>query len=310
MYAPETLVLTSSGHKPLSELDGHMVDVWNGEEFSLVLVGQAGKDKPLVTVVFDTGAEITCTPDQTMFVQNGYFDHTISRKRVAEALPGEKIVKSEFPLLEHGTELIPNAYTHGFYTGAERFKRRPGVVSRLAIYGGRRPCLDELDLDPRTDKTNLYFTTEMLGDFEVPLSTKYSLESKLEWLAGLFDSGLIKRKIGSQPMWHLYSNNFQFLKDMKLFMQTLGSDVRVVKNEDMNRLEYTLRFSGRPMQNLRKLGVPAKYITIPEVSYKRRGVGYPRIVSIIDNNRRDTVYTLMEKKTHRAVFNGILNATQ
>jgi len=311
MYAPETLVLTPTGHLPIASLDGHMVDVWNGTDYSLVLVGKYGEDQKLITVLFDTGAEFTCSTDLRLFIQQGYFDHTIVRKKVENLAIDDRLVKATFPIIQHGNEKFPYAYTHGFYTGAEKYKRRNRIVSRASIYGARRPCLDYLEIDNvLTDKKSLYFYNQMPEDFTLPLDGKYSLETKLEWLAGFFDGGLTKRKVGSQPMWHIYSENFEFLKQVKLLIQTLGEDIRVVKNEDINRLPYSLRFSGRPMQTLRKLAVPTKYITIPEIEYYRRGVSSPRVKQIIDNNRYDTSYTFMEPINHRAVFNGILSATQ
>jgi ribonucleotide reductase alpha subunit len=59
--APETLVLTDKGHVEIQILQDQTVNVWNGEEFSEVVVKQTGKDQELITVYFDNGKTIDCT---------------------------------------------------------------------------------------------------------------------------------------------------------------------------------------------------------------------------------------------------------
>jgi ribonucleotide reductase alpha subunit len=86
--APETLVLTSKGHLPISSLKDQEVEVWNGEEFSQVTVRQTGSDQELLKVVLNDGREIECTPYHKFY-----------------AKVGEKSVKVEASQLESGVVL-------------------------------------------------------------------------------------------------------------------------------------------------------------------------------------------------------------
>jgi ribonucleotide reductase alpha subunit len=66
--APETLVLTDKGHVEIQMLQDQTVNVWNGEEFSEVTVRQTGTDQELMTVYFDNGKTIDCTPYHKFYI--------------------------------------------------------------------------------------------------------------------------------------------------------------------------------------------------------------------------------------------------
>ena len=66
--APETLVLTDKGHVEIKMLQDQTVNVWNGEEFSEVTVRQTGTDQELMTVYFDNGKTIDCTPYHKFYI--------------------------------------------------------------------------------------------------------------------------------------------------------------------------------------------------------------------------------------------------
>lgn len=307
MLARDTLVLTSCGHLPIGSLENQQVEVWNGQEFSSTVVVKTGTNKQLHTLVLDSGGEITLTPEHELTVQNAYWVHTLEAKKVSDLVVGEKLLKGLFPILETGTKSFPYAYTHGFYMGSERYHRNTkNVTSRAAVYGIRRPALEYLELDEKTDKVNLHFPSDMPDIFDTPLDISYSLETKLEWLSGLFDGGLVKRKADNSPIWHIYSHNGNFLKDLKLMFQTLGGDARVIKNQDMEKAPYSIRLSGVAMQNLRKMKLPTKTLTIPEINYYRRGYQMPRVVDVVDEGMVGDAFGFIEPKRRAGVFNGIL----
>jgi len=58
--APETMVLTDQGYKQIQSLAGQMVNIWNGEEWSLSAVAQTGEDQPLIKVTFSNGMSLYC----------------------------------------------------------------------------------------------------------------------------------------------------------------------------------------------------------------------------------------------------------
>ena len=68
--APETLVLTDKGHLPIKSLEGQNVNVWNGEEWSSVLVQKTGTDQELIEVRTSDGGSIQCTKYHKFYVLN------------------------------------------------------------------------------------------------------------------------------------------------------------------------------------------------------------------------------------------------
>lgn len=304
---PETYVLTSEGHCKISSLIGKPFLVWNGEEFTPAKAEKTGDLQPVVRVTTKTGSELECSLSFNFRIQREYYRFSVNDIEVSELSPGDRLIKGQFPIIEYGTKQFPFAYTHGYYTGAEKFKRHEKVLGRSAVYGMRRPALEFLELDQTKDqKISLHFPQEIPDDYALPLEAGYSLETRLEWLAGLFDSGLIKRKIGKQPIWDIYSDNVDFLAQVKMLLQTLGAEARVTKNEDLYRAHYTFRISNRPVQTLRTLRIPMKNHRFPEIEYKRRGSEFPRISEIIDDYRRSDVYNIKQDNGDTVVLNGIL----
>lgn len=60
--APETLVLTRHGNRPIATIVDQEVEVWNGYEWAPVTVHKTGTNRELVTVNFTNGASLECTP--------------------------------------------------------------------------------------------------------------------------------------------------------------------------------------------------------------------------------------------------------
>ena len=59
--APETMILTDKGHLQIQTLKDKTVNVWNGVEWSEVIVKQTGENQELITVHFSNGSTLTCT---------------------------------------------------------------------------------------------------------------------------------------------------------------------------------------------------------------------------------------------------------
>jgi ribonucleoside-diphosphate reductase alpha chain len=59
--APETMLLTSDGYKPIFSLDGQIVEVWNGDCWSNALVSKTGENQKLIKVVTGDGRCLDCT---------------------------------------------------------------------------------------------------------------------------------------------------------------------------------------------------------------------------------------------------------
>lgn len=305
--APETLLLTSNGQVPIGKLNEQEVDIWDGTEFVSTSVFKVAENQPLVTITTANGSELECSRDHLFIALRGNRMENLMLKKAQQLEIEERLAKAPaFPVIEGGSKEFPYAYTHGFYVGSEKYRQSNNKTSRAAIYGARRPVLDVLDIDRvRTDKVSLYFKDDMPHHTELPLGEDYSLKTRLEWMAGFFDGGVIKRKASHRPIWNAYSESGDLLNNVRLLVQTLGGDTRVVKNEDMYRAPFTWRISGVTMQSLVQLNIPTIYMKFPVIKYNHRGISVPKISKIEDSYRTSDIYNFVGTERHAAIFNGL-----
>lgn len=309
---PETLVLTDKGHERISELDTKEAKVWTGVDFEETSVFKVNENVRILKVVTTTGVELECSEDHVFYHQPGYTTDKLEAVPASGLEPGMRLLKAPaHPVITYGNKQFPHAYSHGFYTGVERYHRQtPNTVARTVIFGNRRPVLEQLELDlGNTNRINIKFIDDIPGPYELPLAPEYSLETKLEWLAGLVDGGFALRKTKPRPIYHLYTYNWDFLVQMKLLFQTLGGDVRIIKNEDYTRAPYSMRVSGQLMMNLKKLNMPTVITEIQDYNYSRRGIETPKIISVEDAYRTSDVYNFVGTENGAAVFNGLYTAS-
>lgn len=256
-----------------------------------------------------------CSEDFIFYIQEGNLTSKFSKVPVSDIEVGMKVLRvPNCPISEGGTEEFPFAYSHGFYSGAERYWRERRKVSRASIRGVRHAVLPYLDLDHEaTTKTSLVFDERIPADFEVPLDPKYSVETKLDWLAGVFDSGLMKRKIYPHPIWHLHSDNVDFLYQVKLLLQTLGADSRHISNVDHRFQQYSLRLRAKSAEVLMDLGVPTLVRKFERVKNfgvigSQASMSAP-IVSIEDAFRSSDIYNFSHTTKQSTILNGIFTAS-
>jgi len=312
---PETLVLTSNGYESIGSLEGKEVDIWNGESFETTRVVKVDENRPIVNVTTKNTLELECTEDHQFYVQPGLMPDKLLTSSATTLEEDMKLPRiPACPITNGGAKSFPHAYSHGFYSGAERYQRSRLVVSRAAIYGLRKVLHTELELNENiTSKFSLHFVETLPNDFEVPLSPEYSTETKLEWLAGLFDAGLFKRKAKPIPIWHFYSDDVDFLYRIRLLLQTLGVDSRHIKNDDAKALKYySLRIRAKALETLRDLGIPTITTHFEDIHIKPNGPNGTlpsRIRSVDSAYRTADVYNFESTTKKAAVFNGIYTAS-
>lgn len=119
--APETLVLTDRGHIEIQSLINQTVQVWNGTEFSEVVIRKTGTNQELIDVYTDDGCKLSCTKYHKFFIQSNQEQEST----VVEAQnlkPNDKLVKCDYPVIDG-----PN-------TGMLLFKYKQPMESDLAQY--------------------------------------------------------------------------------------------------------------------------------------------------------------------------------
>ena len=103
--SPDTTVLTDRGHVKIKKLKNKKVDVWNGHEWSTVIVHQTGKDQPMVKVKFNNGTHLDCTPYHKFYIETGTKPNNWSEKSVTkevdakDLVKGMRMVKCKFPVI-------------------------------------------------------------------------------------------------------------------------------------------------------------------------------------------------------------------
>ena len=321
--APETMLLTSSGNIPIAELEGEKVDIWNGFEWSNVEVVKTGESKKLLNVKTTSGYELDCTPEHKFYVFTGY-RKPYKEKRAHELVAGDKLMKFNLPVVE-GSRVLSNAYQNGFYSADGSLSNGH---SRIYLYHEKRGLLEHFP-DRRNhyvqeDQNREYFIYEGLEDkFFVP-NSEYTIQSRLDWLAGFLDGdGCIYRN-GTNEAITGSSIEYNFLREVQLMLQTLGVSAKITKmveegyrllpaNDGTGELKefwcqnsYRLLISSCDSYKLLTLGLNFNRLKIKLRKPQRDAKQFVKVESVTDLGRVDDTYCFTEHKRNLGMFNGIL----
>lgn len=322
--APETLVLTPMGHIPIKELDGLEFPVWNGESWSVAAFAKTSNSAKLLKVVTDSGFELECTPGHKWYIKNDYSKPPVE-VRTYDLKPGDKLIKFDLPVIA-GKQILDQAYINGFYTGDGC---NTVCGQRIYLYG------EKVELEPMfeggiSDWTRQPALNRMYKHYDnlkekffIP-GCNYTLESRLNWLAGYLDAdGCVYRNDGAE-MLVASSVNLDFLKELQLMLETMGvlSKIKVMRAEGQYKLPkndgsgenglfqcnttYRLMLNTASTEKLRSLGIPLKRLKLTQQSPQRDAKKFIQIKEIIDEGRVSETYCFNEPVRHMGMFNGIL----
>lgn len=329
--SPETKILTDKGYIQISHLEGRKTKVWNGDQFSETVVVKTGRDQRLLKVVTNFGQEIECTPYHKFYVQEGYNKGTgpnkyrILEKRASELKIGDKLIKFSLPVIE-GTKILPDAYANGFYTGDGC---KVGTKQRIYLYGDKLKLKGNFNIkdwyfQPEQNRGTFHYTT-LEDKFFIP-GAEYSLNSRLQWLAGLLDSDgclLTDRQYGTQSL-QISSVNREFLRNLQLELQTLGVNSKVVlarvagqynlpANDGTSDLkEFSckhldrLLISSSQVEKLLDLGLKCHRLEIKRSKTNRDSQHFIKVASIELDVRTSDTYCFTESIKNMGMFNGLL----
>jgi len=116
--APETMILTENGYFKIKDLEEKEEKIWNGHEFSKVIIKKTGTMQKLITIGFNNGITIRCTPYHKFHIETGKrpFEKSIVKIIDAKDLKiNMNIVRYNLPTLNTGTEIMNSPYTHGLF---------------------------------------------------------------------------------------------------------------------------------------------------------------------------------------------------
>jgi ribonucleoside-diphosphate reductase alpha chain len=339
--APETLVLTERGHLPIAELAEKNVNVWNGSEWSNVLVRQTGTNQKLLKINFSNGESLECTYYHHFWLQNSYRSQP-RRVEAQDLQPGDKLIKYQLPVVESVDDIdFPYAYTSGFFSGDGSYSAKENY-SQLDLYSEKRALLEHFDLGNKlwSNGTTIYEKPELAvyqdvkqerivcklpldikPKFTVPLNG-YTVSSRLEWLAGLLDADGSVCRNGDNESLSIASVNKEFLLKTRLMLQTLGIDSKVglMNPQGYRKLPdgsgdlrdyycqntYRLIINSNGLYQLSQLGLKTNRLQWQTRLPQRQATQFIKVESVEITSRIDDTYCFTEHKRHLGMFNGIL----
>jgi ribonucleotide reductase alpha subunit len=311
----ETEILTSEGYQRIDELVDQPTKIWNGFEWSEVTPKITGYNQEILTINFSDGRTLNCTPYHKFHISIDYRGGT----KIVEAKdlePGMKLIKHEFPIMDTMLEL-EDAYTNGFVS-AEGME----LNKTLYVYKPKEMCLERIQnkklvkWEENNNRYRVILNKTPLSKNFVPLD--YSVNSKLEWLSGLFDGDGTELKEGGLQ---LVSINRDFLTNLQKLLSTLGIQCKVLfANKAGMRLmpdgkggsaffqcqnAYRICIGAKQMQNLKSLGLKCERMSF-EKTPQRDASQFVSVVDITENGFAEKVYCFNEPKRHMGIFNGVL----
>lgn len=316
-----TEILTKNGFKEIQDCINQDLEIWNGFEWSIVTPKITGHNQPILKIKCSDGRELTCTNYHNWIISENYHGDTLL-KRAIDLKIGDKIPKYNFPVLTSSKQL-EHAYTQGFISG-------DGMedYDLLWLYEPKFACQDKLtggrfvgsELENINGIKRKCFKLDFIFERKDFVPMDYSLESKLNWLAGIFDSDGCELKEGGCQ---IVSINDSFLIDLQKLLVTCGVQSKIVHSSDEGYRDlpdgkggtgkYFCQASKRicigaqAVQNLKGLGLSCARLKFSK-SPNRDAGQYTKIISIEDAGVAPIVYCLNEPKKHLAVFNGILTS--
>lgn len=181
--SPDTEILTSKGYNPIATLEGKVVEVWNGLEWSKVMVMKTSDSSKAHCVTLSNGMHLICTPNHEWLIKDK--ENRIETKNL---VVGSTLQQWEYPVLDvQDDQFFNNVTKHGL----NAMENHSNTYSPI-LYNCRPQCF-------------------------VP--TNYSIRLKLEWLSGVFSSKNVYFEDCNVVLKH---KHFIMLSNIQLLLTTLN----------------------------------------------------------------------------------------
>ena len=328
--APYTKILTDKGYFNIVDLVNTEVNVWNGDEFSQVTVLKTSESSRLYKVLLNNGMELDCTSEHKWLVRVGNQNHPEQCKEervlTKNLKKGDILSNFEYPIVNvEDPDLFLNPYTHGFFCGDGSYSNKYPV---LYIYDSKKKALiDKLEkssysISNETGKIQCYLTGKINKDkFFAPMN--YSIDTKLKWLAGLFDADACTNTSDKGYTAIQYTSiNYDFIKNVQLILSSLGcsSSIKCVRElsnrflpdgnggnkEYMCQPVYCLYITQFYVDKLVSIGFAPNRLSLHTTSNIIQNKRLIKVLAVIDTETDSPTYCFNEPKKHTGVFNGIL----
>ena len=322
-----TRILTREGYVPIEQRVGQETVVWNGISWRTVTPQITGHDQPLVRVYLSDGTSLACTDYHEWCIATGRWsrDHIEERVKAKDLEVGDVLMRYDMPVVEGGEDL-PHAYTHGFWCADGTTEDAGRKVAYL--YGGKQDLLAVLDCDRSgkpnipLDRTRVVLPKHMPEKFFVPTSA--STQTRLEWLAGLFDGdGTVVRNPNSAGL-QLTSVNLNFLQEVRLLLTTLGVQAKIAdareagarflpdgrggQAEYLTQRSYRVLINATDTHKLVQLGFKTHRLdlSLAQMPPQRDARRFVTVEAVERLPPADVVYCFTEDSNHTGTFEGIV----
>lgn len=337
---PETRILTKNGYVEIEKMQGMEVDIWNGKKWSLSKVFKTGENQKILKVKLNNGTNIECTDYHRFPVVSGR-NNKFSFVHAKDLSVGDKLIKFDLPVISNQSDIeLDYAYTQGFFSGDGSYGKN--FHPEIDLYHEKRELVGHLDIRNKT-KSNKYYSKvldevaiyhdnnqnrtvcklprDMKSKDFVPLNG-YTVESRLSWLSGLFDSdGCVLTNEKNQSL-QLTSINFEFLHNTHLMLQTLGVDSKIVDGypegyrilPDSNgnpkeyycKKTYRLLITSNGLYQLAILGFTTNRLKWSIRKPQRDAKRFVKVVEVLDEGRISDTYCFTEPERNMGMFEGVL----
>jgi len=325
---PETNVLTEIGYQQISTLEDQITKIWNGEQWSEVTIKKTGENQKILKVILDDGTLLECTPYHKWYIYDGIHKGKPQYKKIETSglEIGDKLIKYDLPIIE-GDQQLSKAYTNGFYSGDGCFFENNAIIYLYSEKKLLEPFIESGNSFRSENNERITFgnVKGLQAKFFVP-DARYTIESRLQWFAGLLDSdGCVARdkRDGNEGL-QISSIHLDFLKEVQLMLQTLGirSKVKTAREAGKSSLPkndgtgeykdydtkkcYRILISSVNLHKLSQLGLITHRLVYEAKKPERDAGQFTKVLEIIDENRYDDTYCFNEPLRHMGMFNGIL----
>ena len=329
----DTKVLTKKhGYIKIKKVAGKTLECWNGEEWSKTELFQTSKSQKVLKVNLSSQQTIEATPyHKWSVVRQDKYGANIGEviKRTHELKVGDKLSKFELEPIPHGRKKLEFAYENGFYSADGTVVKNNSLIgSKIYLYHEKRNLVNFFagykHLNRADKMINLnYEHGKLKKKFFIP-NHKYSVQSRLDWLAGYIDGDGTLTSNKSAESIQIASTNNDFLLEIRLMLQELGvySVVSHFKDEGYELLpkndgsgeskEYwckkqiRLLIAGSSLNTLIDLGYVGHRVQPTKRVYNRSAVRFVKVESVIDENESKATYCGTEPKRSKMMFDGVM----
>jgi len=317
----DTHILTKEGQFPIKDYMNKNIDIWNGSEWSKVVVKKTGTDKELVRVSLSNGSHLDCTPEHKFYIQESYSNTDVKEIAAKDLQPGNKLIEWNLPTdVVCKTTEFKYPYTHGFFCGDDTTVYNYSNITPnvLCLYGDKKLLIDYIDKTFYSENNNgihISLPKDLEPKFKIPLNN--NRDTQLRWLEGFFDAvGTICRN-GSDESLQACNIEKDFLIEMRLMLQTLGVETSVTMVETMiDEKDSTQLYDCKPLwriliganelYKLALMGFSPKRLKFITREQQRECKQFVEVTSITNLSSRQDTYCFTEPLKHMGMFNGVL----